>query len=316
MPKAVGNRTILSGSGRHALRDPARVRILDARLISSLGYVPPLRVNDIEIVLRYAHLGGGCARKGAVANEHRHEEYQVEYVLSGAFRFTGPQDTVRLQPGHGILIAPELPHSWECVEEGTMLGAMVGLQGPSAKALDAHLRQSADGRLIQVGSTLQSVRLDQVFDILLRPEPYPWRREMIASLLHVWAAQVLNDSFDLTPWKQKITYLRQAAGDRCRALCERAVEFIHANCAQRLTLDDIATQAGVTPRHLSRLFRRYTGESVKAVLLRVRLERARDLLTAGGATVKEVAYACGFSTPSHFTQCFRHRFGRLPRELG
>ena len=51
------------------------------------------------------------------------------------------------------------------------------------------------------------------------------------------------------------------------------------------------------------------------LLRRLRLQRARQLLTTTDRTVGEIAYEVGFSTPAYFTKCYRDEFGQTPSEL-
>ncbi len=79
----------------------------------------------------------------------------------------------------------------------------------------------------------------------------------------------------------------------------------------------LAKQAGLSTRQLERLFRRYLDRSPKRYYLELRLKKARSLLLQTGMSVINVALACGFSSPSHFSKCYRSFYGRTPyRERG
>lgn len=79
----------------------------------------------------------------------------------------------------------------------------------------------------------------------------------------------------------------------------------------------LAKQAGLSTRQLERLFRRYLDRSPKRYYLELRLKKARSLLLQTGLSVIEVALACGFTSPSHFSKCYRAFYGRTPyRERG
>jgi AraC family transcriptional regulator, glycine betaine-responsive activator len=79
----------------------------------------------------------------------------------------------------------------------------------------------------------------------------------------------------------------------------------------------LAKQAGLSTRQLERLFRRYLDRSPKRYYLELRLKKARSLLLQTDMSVINVALACGFSSPSHFSKCYRNFYGRTPyRERG
>ena len=79
----------------------------------------------------------------------------------------------------------------------------------------------------------------------------------------------------------------------------------------------LAQDAGMSTRQLERLFRRYLGRSPKRHYMELRLARARNLLMQTDMSVIEVALACGFTSPSHFSKCYRAFYRTTPyRERG
>ncbi|MEM7405902.1 MAG: GlxA family transcriptional regulator [Pseudomonadota bacterium] len=74
----------------------------------------------------------------------------------------------------------------------------------------------------------------------------------------------------------------------------------------------IAAKAGVTTRHLQRLFQSHTGASPARFYMDLRLKRARLLLEQTHMPILEVAVAVGFSSHSHFSKRYRERFGVTP----
>lgn len=50
--------------------------------------------------------------------------------------------------------------------------------------------------------------------------------------------------------------------------------------------------------------------------MEMRLNRARELLRQTEMSVINVALACGFASPSHFSKCYRARFGSTPYQRG
>lgn len=93
-----------------------------------------------------------------------------------------------------------------------------------------------------------------------------------------------------------------------------AVRFIHDNLAQPLPLPEIAAQVHVSPRHLSRLVRRFTGVSPAQYVTQARMDRARGLLSHSVLPVKEVAVQVGYPDVHHFTRAFAAQVGCPPAE--
>ncbi len=95
------------------------------------------------------------------------------------------------------------------------------------------------------------------------------------------------------------------------------IEKMEENLEDPLSPSLLAKQAGLSTRQLERLFRRYLDRSPKRYYLELRLKKARSLLLQTDMSVINVALASGFSSPSHFSKCYRAFYGRTPyRERG
>jgi AraC family transcriptional regulator, glycine betaine-responsive activator len=79
----------------------------------------------------------------------------------------------------------------------------------------------------------------------------------------------------------------------------------------------LAKAVGMSTRQLERLFRRYLNRSPKRYYMELRLQKARNLLMQTDMSVINVALACGFASPSHFSKCYRSHYSTTPyRERG
>jgi transcriptional regulator GlxA family with amidase domain len=94
---------------------------------------------------------------------------------------------------------------------------------------------------------------------------------------------------------------------------ERAVRLIEQRLERPLSAAAVARHAGVSPRQLERLFKQRLGHSPSAFALTLRLDRARALLRQTAMPITDVALACGFTSPTHFSTAYRRRFERPPR---
>lgn len=91
-----------------------------------------------------------------------------------------------------------------------------------------------------------------------------------------------------------------------------AAALMEANIEEPLSLDEIAVLVGVSRRQIERLFKRYVGEVPTKYYLDMRLRRARGLLLQTAMSIMEIAVACGFQSPPHFSKCYRNMFGHTP----
>ncbi len=93
-----------------------------------------------------------------------------------------------------------------------------------------------------------------------------------------------------------------------------AIGEMEANPEYPLRPSELAERVGLSTRQLERLFRTYLQCTPTRYYLKLRLERARNLLRQTSMSVFDVALACGFVSASHFSKCYREFFGRAPRE--
>jgi transcriptional regulator GlxA family with amidase domain len=76
----------------------------------------------------------------------------------------------------------------------------------------------------------------------------------------------------------------------------------------------MARIAGVTPRHLDRLFAAHLSATFLDQYRRIRLQHARRLLEQSPLSISEIAIATGFSSGAHFSRAYRNLYGIAPSE--
>ena len=99
-------------------------------------------------------------------------------------------------------------------------------------------------------------------------------------------------------------------GDANRILA--SMQLIRERHAQKLTVEELARHAAMSPSHFAHRFRAVARISPMRFLREVRLDRARSLLLQNGARAGEVALDVGFESAAHFTREFKRRFGQPP----
>lgn len=93
-----------------------------------------------------------------------------------------------------------------------------------------------------------------------------------------------------------------------------AIELMENNLEEPICLDELATFVGVSRRQLERMFLKYLNCSPSRYYLRLRLDRARQLLKQSSMSIVEISAACGFISTPHFSRCYRKHIGITPRD--
>ncbi len=97
-------------------------------------------------------------------------------------------------------------------------------------------------------------------------------------------------------------------------IIHRALDYMRAHCAERLTLGDVADHVYVSQWHLSKLINRHLNQSFFDLLGRMRTDRAKVLLGDPGLRVHEIAEQVGYSDVAHFSKSFKRFEGMTPGE--
>ncbi len=97
----------------------------------------------------------------------------------------------------------------------------------------------------------------------------------------------------------------------------QVIQIMESNIEEPISPSILAQDVGMSTRQLERLFRRYLNRSPKRYYMELRLQKARNLLMQTDMSVINVALACGFASPSHFSKCYRAHYDNTPyRERG
>ncbi len=91
-----------------------------------------------------------------------------------------------------------------------------------------------------------------------------------------------------------------------------AIEIVRETLSHPLNVTELAERAGTSPRNLRRLFAQAFGETPSAYSMRIRLDRARQFVLHTEIRMLDVALACGFEGPEHFSRRYRAAFGTSP----
>ncbi len=97
----------------------------------------------------------------------------------------------------------------------------------------------------------------------------------------------------------------------------RIIQEMEENIEEPVSPTKLAKLVELSPRQIERLFKRYLNRTPKRYYIELRLQKSRLLLLQTDMSVINVALSAGFSSPSHFSKCYRAFYGRTPyRERG
>lgn len=99
-------------------------------------------------------------------------------------------------------------------------------------------------------------------------------------------------------------------------LCKRALDTLDQHYMDAdLSLVSLSGMLDVSPNHLSACIKKYAGETFINILIRKRMEAARDLLSSSPMKIQEVAQRCGYTDQHYFSYCFKKYCGESPNAM-
>ncbi|NTV91136.1 MAG: AraC family transcriptional regulator, partial [Clostridiales bacterium] len=99
---------------------------------------------------------------------------------------------------------------------------------------------------------------------------------------------------------------------KLRELISISIKFIHNNFERDITLGDIARFVFLSPSYFTRAFKDETGMSPISYLLKVRIERAQELLADTSLKISDIALSVGFSNQQRFNEMFKKYVKQTP----
>lgn len=90
------------------------------------------------------------------------------------------------------------------------------------------------------------------------------------------------------------------------------LEYVNSNYNGVIGLNECAAKLHLSPSHISRMFKKYTGESFITYLNELRIKKAMELLRETDLTIKEIAHRVGFNNLNYFHKSFKAITGVTP----
>ncbi|MEM9551429.1 MAG: AraC family transcriptional regulator [Pseudomonadota bacterium] len=94
---------------------------------------------------------------------------------------------------------------------------------------------------------------------------------------------------------------------------QSVLRYVQDRLDQTITVDELATEAGMSPSHFARVFKETLGTTPMQFVMAYRIEQSMKMMGDGARPLGEIALACGFSDQAHFTRSFKQLAGQTPR---
>lgn len=239
--------------------------------------------------------------RGFAAEAHAHADTaQLLLPLGGRMHLVANGEDHLLGPEWGALVMPGVEHAFTHLD-GELDFLSVEMPTSALAAL---------GEVLTLPVPTSGVRVVREMRLLLQGQ-------QLATELD--APQVGFERLLHTGLEQLVVYFLRALqaapavplAQEPRVL--RAVDRILRDFADPLSVEELAAEQAMSPRHFERCFKQAVGRSPKRFMIEVRIGAAQDMLVHSERAIAEIAMDVGFSQPSHFAETFQKLTGQTPR---
>jgi len=175
--------------------------------------------------------------------------------------------------------------------------------------IDTELDRRPAGEL-RIRTNFQDSAAQQLLQLLFTDltDGYPASRLYADHLIHALAYRFLVMGREDAP-----SSAEKQVSPLPRHILRRVIERMR-NFDSKLSLQMLAKESGYSRVHFLRMFRAATGYAPHSYLLKLRVDRVRELLANSTLSLTEIALECGFSSHSHLSRVFRQVLGATPSE--
>lgn len=229
------------------------------------------------------------------------DHFAIHYILHGQGRYYAGGKAYQLRQGDGFLILPQEPVFYQADETDPWEYVFVTFDGAEAASLlqaaglDArHLIYRYDGDVLfrqYLDRTREASRSNAA------------RGYDVIGHFQLAMACLVRQHQEMNPRRSpSVAYFQEA------------IDYIASHYAYDISISEIADFVGIDRSYLYRIFREQMGHSPQAWLIKVRLQRAAQLMAQTDLSLTAIAHSVGFNDLAHFSRTYRLAFGLSPTQ--
>ena len=236
---------------------------------------------------------------------HRHRFLEIEYVISGSFENELNSERFHLGSGDFYCLGLNDYHSLGVGKGGSLYSLAINYKNmppvlqqliksvpfPLVGHFPEDERGEVEAMLAEIGRLIRSRQ--------------PRSEEMLTAYTILLLCKIFERASPLVTKKPSGSYRH----------ITKAIDYIEEHYAEHITLEDVAKTVYLSPNHFSKLFSDMNGITFSDYLIRLRVDKARQMLLKNQKTVTEIALECGFSSFSAFSRNFKRICGYTPSEF-
>lgn len=250
------------------------------------------------------HIGTFVAASGHyVERQHGTSEHILITCISGKGSCTLADREWKLEPGDFLFLPPREHHIYSANPRSPWTIFWLHFRG--LRAAD-HLENLGVSSASPIVSVDDPATIIEAFEDTFRHTTHGFNEAAMTGLSTAFGRLLgLAKVHQRTPGNRS---------HRAESRLLTVLSLMRNDLARSWTLDELAHESRLSIPHFTDLCRRQTGMPPLALLIRLRLQRAMDLLQQGNHNVAEAAAMVGYNDPFYFSRLFRKHMGMPPSE--
>lgn len=231
---------------------------------------------------------------------HQHDEYEINYILTGRCIMTINEHKLPLRKGDCAVVEPGTRHNF--MVSGTQACKITQFEFLTLSS-DLFVQNEGCLKLTNCVDVLDSIEMlyfyrksaaaseyyNQLLDLELK-------KLFVLLNMHLEKAHTIHHICELNPLKEILAYLDE-------------------HYDRTIDLDRLASEYHISTRYMRKLFTRYIGFSAIDYITMLRLEKAKELLKNSSLSVSEIAIQVGYNSLPYFSAVFKKKIDTTPNSF-
>lgn len=281
---------------------------MEVRTVSLLPTELPsaISVRDLYCVYSYYYT------PKFVFNGEQHAPWEIVFVQSGRVVVETPEYTHTLRRGMCILHKPWIPHKIRAdnvpcyvniisftAEEDTLILPVADRPFELDEVSQNYLFGIVnDGTTIVAGKN----HVPEMKKFQVRKFAAHQAVKNLLELLLIRLIRCNNDEIDP----------KNSESSKMNSAVLSVINFLADHLCEKISLERIAKKVGYSVSRISAIFKEYTGESIINYFIRMRIQKAQELIVAHTMSLQEISDYLGFDTIQYFCSQFKKMTGMTP----
>ena len=223
-----------------------------------------------------------------------YNSFLMMHIVKGSVKIEYDNVNFVARMGETVLIDCHKPHSYTSLGDLDMI--WFHFDGSNASAIFTELYGLYQSIIVAKNSSEIVNHIYKIYEI------YHSGKKISEAIQSAYIARILGEFFK----NPGMDVLDQ------NGIVNKVMNYIEENYQMALTISELSQFAGLSEYYFSRLFKKQTGFTIHEYIIKTRVISAKILLKSTNLSLREIAYQCGFTNESSFSNTFRRITGMTP----